>query len=196
MSIFKTSRTGKDDNDKYALSNYIGKVLSLMVFLYKLKYPSGDKKEVEDMTETAKFEFIAMPDLGKFIDMHPLFKDTQYLAPFFVGCLFSYAESLQKDNSRLAAYNWLGTMALTYEDILQDIYPKVLRYITNKEKIVASPRLQELMKATSYYDMGKCDNNRVALVAFCHGWAIGRDFIYKKKEKIEKTNQEGGTNNG
>ena len=87
-------------------------------------------------------------------------------------------------------------MALTYEDILQDIYPKVLNYITNKEKIVASPRLQELMKTISYYDKGRCDNNRVALVTFCHGWAVGRDFIYKKKEKIEKTKQEGGTNNG
>jgi len=136
-----------------------------------------------------------MPDLGKFVEMHPLFKDVQYLAPFFVGCLFSYAENLQKDNSRLAAYNWLGTMALTYEDILQDIYPKVLNYITNKEKIVSSTRLQELTRAVAYYDKGKCDNDRVALVAFCHGWALGRDFIYKKKEKTEETNQEGGKNN-
>ena len=134
------------------------------------------------MSDKTQFELTAMPELGKFVEMHPLFKDTQYLAPFFVGCLFSYAEGLQKDNSRLAAYNWLGTMALTYEDILQDIYPKVLNYITNKKKIVASPQLQELMKAVSYYDKGRCDNDRVALVAFCHGWAIGRDFIYKKKD--------------
>jgi hypothetical protein len=195
LSAFKTSKTGKDDNDKYALSNYIGDVLSLMVFISKLENLESNK-EVKNMTENKKFELTAMPELGKFIEMHPLFKDTQYLAPFYVGCLFSYAEGLQKDNSRLAAYNWLGTMALTYEDILQDIYPKVLNYITNKEKIVASPRLQELMKTISYYDKGRCDNNRVALVAFCHGWAIGRDFIYKKKEKIEQTNQEGGTSNG
>lgn len=195
LSAFKTSKTGKDDNDKYALSNYIGDVLSLMVFISKLENLESNK-EVKNMTENKKLELTAMPELGKFIEMHPLFKDTQYLAPFFVGCLFSYAEGLQKDNSRLAAYNWLGTMALTYEDILQDIYPKVLNYITNKEKIVASPRLQELMKTISYYDKGRCDNNRVALVAFCHGWAVGRDFIYKKKEKIEKTKQEGGTNNG
>ena len=148
------------------------------------------------MTENTKLEFTTMPDLGKFIEMHPLLRDSQYLAPFFVGCLFSYAEGLQKENSRLAAYNWLGTMALTYEDILQDIYPKVLNYIKNKEKLVASPRLQELTKAIAHYDKGKCDNDRVALVSFCHGWAIGRDFIYKKKEKTEQTNQEGGTSNG
>jgi hypothetical protein len=198
LSAFKTSRSGKDDNDKYALSNYIGKVLSLMGFIYKLKNLNGSKKEVEDMTENAMFEFTAMPDLGKFIDMHPLFKDTQYLAPFFVGCLFSYAESLQKDNSRLAAYNWLGTMSLTYDDILHDIYPKVLNYITNKEKIVSSPRLQELMKATAYYDRGKCDNDRVSLVAFCHGWAVGRDFIFKKKDKSKTDDNQkgGGSNNG
>ncbi len=196
LSAFKTSRSGKDDNDKYALSNYAGNVLSLMVFIHELKNLSNSNKEVEDMSENTKLGFTVMPDLGKFIEMHPLFKDSQYLAPFFVGCLFSYAENLQKGNSRLAAYNWLGTMALSYEDILQDIYPKVLNYITNKEKIVTSPRLQELMKAVSYYDKGKCDNDRVALVAFCHGWAIGRDFIYKKKEKIEQTNQEGGKSNG
>jgi hypothetical protein len=196
LSAFKTSRSGKDDNDKYALSNYIGNVLSLMVFIYKLKNFSDSKKGVEDMTENTKFEFTAVPDLGKFIEMHPLLKDTQYLAPFFVGCMFSYAENLQKENSRLAAYNWLGTMALTYEDILQDIYPKVLNYITNKEKIVSSPRLQELMKAIVHYDKGKCDNDRVAIVAFCHGWSVGRDFIYKKSEKTEPTNQERGKNNG
>ncbi len=197
LMAFKTGRSGKDDNDKYALSNYIGNVLSLMVFIYKLRSLSGFK-EVEEMTENTKFEFIAMPDLGNFIDMHPLFKDTQYLAPFLIGCLFSYAERLQKDNNRLAAYSWLGTMALTYDDILQDIYPKVLNYITHKEKIVSSPRLQELMKATAYYDRGKCDNDRVSLVAFCHGWAIGRDFIYKKKEesKIDTNQNEGGNNNG
>jgi hypothetical protein len=195
LSAFKASRSGKDDNDKYALSNYIGHVLSLIVFMDKLKNLNGFEKEVSIMPENTKFEFTAMPDLGKFVEMHPLFKDVQYLAPFFVGCLFSYAENLQKDNSRLAAYNWLGTMALTYEDILQDIYPKVLNYITNKEKIVSSTRLQELTRAVAYYDKGKCDNDRVALVAFCHGWALGRDFIYKKKEKTEETNQEGGKNN-
>lgn len=198
LSAFKKSRTGKNDNEKYSLVNYIGDILSLMVFVYKLKKFSGLKQGVEDMTENTKFEFISMPELGKFIEMHPLFKDTQYLAPFFVGCLFSYAESLQKDNSRLAGYNWLGTMALSYEDILQDIYPKVLNYITNKEKIVNSPRLQEIMKAISYYDKGKCDNDRVALVSFCHGWAVGRDFIYKKKEETKNTNDkqnEGGNEN-
>lgn len=196
LSAFKTSRTGRDDNDKYALANYIGDVLSLMIFIYKLKNFSDSKQEVEDMTENTKFEFTAMPDLGKFIEMHPLFKDAQYLAPFFVGCLFSYAENLQKDNSRLAAYNWLGTMALSYEDILQDIYPKVLNYITNKEKLVASYRLQELTKAIAYYDKGKCDNDRVALVSFCHGWAMGRDFIYKKKEESKPNANEGGNSNG
>lgn len=198
LSAFRTSRTGKDDNDKYALANYIGDVLSLIVFIYKLKNLSESKKEEENMTENTKFEFTAMPDLGKFVEMHPLFKDSQYLAPFFVGCLFSYAENLQKDNSRLAAYNWLGTMALSYEDILQDIYPKVLNYITNKEKLVESYRLQELTKAIAYYDKGKCDNNRVALVSFCHGWAVGRDFIYKKKEEAKDSNiksNEGGNEN-
>lgn len=198
LSAFRTSRTGKDDSDKYALINYIGDVLSLMVFIYKMKILSGSKKEAKDMIENTKFEFTSMPDLGKFIEMHPLFKDNQYLAPFLVGCLFSYAENLQKDNSRLAAYNWLGTMALSYEDILQDIYPKVLNYITNKEKIVTSPRLQELMKAISYYDKGRCDNDRVAIVAFCHGWAVGRDFIYKKKEETKSANNnqnEGGNKN-
>lgn len=198
LSAFKTNRTGKDDNDKYALANYMGDVLSLMVFIYKMKNFSNSKQEVEDMAENPIFEFTGMPDLGKFIEMHPLFKDTQYLAPFFVGCLFSYVEGLQKDNSRLVAYNWLGTMALTYEDILQDIYPKVLNYITNKEKLVESYRLQELTKAIAYYDKGKCDNDRVALVSFCHGWAVGRDFIYKKKEETKDTtdNQnEGGKEN-
>jgi len=191
LSALKISRTGNNDNDK----KYIGDILSLIVFFNELENLML-AKEVEDMTENTKFEFIAMPDLGKFVEMHPLFKDVQYLAPFFVGCLFSHAEYLQKDNSRLASYNWLGTMALTYEDILQDIYPKVLNYITNKEKIVSSPRLHELTKAIAHYDKGKCDNDRVALVSFCHGWAIGRDFIYKKKEKTEQTNQEGGTSNG
>lgn len=193
LSAFKTSRSSsKDDTDRYALTDYIGDVLSLMVFIYKLKNFSDSKQEVEDMTENTKFEFIAMPDLGKFIEMHPLFKDSQYLAPFFVGCLFSYAENLQKDNSRLAAYNWLGTMALSYEDILQDIYPKVLNYITNKEKLVGSYRLQELTKAIACYDEGKCDNDRVALVSFCHGWAVGRSFIMKQnivnaiKKKIKE----------
>lgn len=198
LSAFKTSRTGKDDNDKYTLANYIGNILSLMVFIYILKNQNNSKQEVENMTENTKLEFTAMPDLAKFIEMHPLLKDAQYLAPFFVGCLFSYAEGLQKENSRLAAYNWLGTMALTYEDILQDIYPKVLNYITNKEKLVASQRLQELTRAIAHYDKGKCDNNRVALVSFCHGWAMGRDFIYKKKEKSETEDNQnkGGNNNG
>jgi hypothetical protein len=195
LSAFKTSRSGKDDNDKYALSDYMGKVLSLMIFIYKLRNQNGTKKEVEDMAETnANFKFTAMPDLGKFIEMHPLLRDSQYLAPFFVGCLFSYVEKLQKNNSRLAAYNWLGTMALTYEDILQDIYPKVLRYITNKEKLVSSSRLQELTEAIAHFDKGKCDNDRVALVSFCHGWAIGRSFIMKKdmvkaiKNKLKELN--------
>lgn len=198
LLAFKKSRTGKNYNEKYSLINYIDDILSLMVFIYKLKNFSGLKQEAEDMTENKKFEFTSMPELGKFIEMHPLFNETQYLAPFFVGCLFSYAESLQKDNSRLAVYNWLGTMALSYEDILQDIYPKVLNYITKKEKIVNSPRLQEIMKAISYYDKGKCDNDRVALVSFCHGWAVGRDFIYKKKEETKNTNDkqnEGGNEN-
>lgn len=193
LAAFKTARkgAGSDDNSKYAVSNYVGNILSLLVFIEKLK----SKKEVEDMSENTKLEFTAMPDLGKFIEMHPLFKDTQYLAPFFVGCLFSYAENLQKDNSRLAAYNWLGTMALTYEDILQDIYPKVLNYITNKEKLVTSPRLQELTKAVAHYDKGRCENDRVALLAFCHGWAVGRDFIYKEKESKIKNQEKGGNDN-
>jgi len=196
LSAFKISRSSsKDDNNRYTLSNYIGDVLSLIIFISKLK-DLEPNKEVKEMTENTKFEFTAMPDLGKFIEMHPLFKDTQYLAPFFVGCLFSYAENLQKDNSRLAAYNWLGTMALTYDDILNDIYHKVLNYIKNKEKIISSSRLQELNKAITHYNMGRCDNDRIALTAFCHGWAVGRDFIYKKKEKIEQTKQEGGTSNG
>ncbi|GAB61206.1 CRISPR-associated protein [Candidatus Jettenia caeni] len=196
----KTTRNAQKEDIKaqYARDNYVGNILSLLVFLKQLKETSKLEKEVRGMPEKEKigFSFIAMPDLGKFVEIHPLLKDSQYLAPFFVGCLFSYAENLQKGNSRLAAYNWLGTMSLTYEDILQDIYPKVLNYITNKEKIVSSPRLQELMKAISYYDKGKCDSNRVALVSFCHGWAVGRDFIYKKKEESKTINQEGGTSNG
>lgn len=184
VSAIKTTRKAKEDsNDKYARDNYIGNLLSLFVFLEQLKENNNlSKKEVKVMSDKTQFEFTAMPDLGKFVEMHPLFKDSQYLAPFFVGCLFSYAENLQKENSRLAAYNWLGTMSLKYNDILQDIYPKVLNYITNKEKIVSSPRLQELMKAVAHFDKGKCDNDRVALVAFCHGWAVGRDFIYMKKD--------------
>lgn len=184
VSAIKTTRKAKEDtNDKYAHDNYIGNLLSLFVFLEQLKENNNrSKKEVKVMSNKTQFEFTAMPDLGKFVEMHPLFKDSQYLAPFFVGCLFSYAENLQKENSRLAAYNWLGTMSLKYNDILQDIYPKVLNYITNKEKIVSSLRLQELMKAVAHFDNGKCDNDRIALVAFCHGWAVGRDFIYRKKE--------------
>jgi len=194
VSAIRTTRTAKkDDNNRYAMDNYIGNLLSLIVFLEKLKIISETSKEGLNMTEML-FELKAMPELDKFIKMHPLFKDRQYLAPFFVGCLFAYAESLQKENSRLAAYNWLGTMALTYDDILNDIYHKVLNYITNKKKIVSNPRLQELMKAIAYYDKGRCDSDSVALTAFCHGWAVGRDFI-RKKEKTEETNQEGGKNN-
>jgi hypothetical protein len=203
VSAIRTSRTAKEDNkkDKYAKDDYIGNILSLLVFIEKLMKNNSPKKEVEDMTENAKFKFTAMPDLGKFIEMHPLFKNSQYLAPFFVGCLFSYAENLQKDNSRLAAYNWLGTMMLTYEDILQDVYHKIHKYIKSrpkKETIVSSLRLQELIKAIAYYDKGRCDNDRVALTAFCHGWAVGRDFIYKKKEepKMDINQNEGGNNNG
>jgi hypothetical protein len=201
LSAFKTSRSGKDDNDKYALSNYIGNVLSLMVFIDELKKLSNSKKEVGNMSDNTKFEFTTMPDLGRFIDMHPLLKDSQYLAPFFVGCLFSYAETLQKNNSRIAAYNWLGTMALTYEDILQDVYQKIHKYIKSrpkKETIISSFRLQELIKAIAYYDKGRCDSDRIALTAFCHGWAVGRDFIYKKKEesKPEANENEGGNSNG
>ncbi len=195
----KTTRNAKEDDKKDA-RNYIGNLLSLFVFLDQLKKTDNQtKKEVKVMSENVQFKFNAMPGLGKFVEMHPLFKNSQYLAPFYVGCLFSYAENLQKENSRLAAYNWLGTMSLTYEDILEDIYPKVLNYITNKEKIVSNQRLQELMKAIAYFDKGKCDNDRMAIVAFCHGWAVGRDFIYKKKEKIQTTNQklvrEGGKSN-
>ncbi|MCZ7392416.1 MAG: TM1802 family CRISPR-associated protein [Candidatus Methanoperedens sp.] len=184
VSAIKTTRKAKEDsNDKYARDNYIGNLLSLFVFFEQLKENNNRyKKEVKTMSDKTQFEFTAMPNLGKFVEMHPLFKDSQYLAPFFVGCLFSYAENLQKENSRLAAYNWLGTMSLKYNDILQDIYPKALNYITNKEKIVSSPRLQELMKAVAHFDKGKCDNDRLALVAFCHGWAVGRDFIYMKKD--------------
>lgn len=188
LSTFKTTRKGigMDDN---SMSNYVGNLLSLFVFLEQLKEINKPGKEVKVMPETEKvrFSFIAMPELGKFVEMHPLLKDRQYLAPFFVGCLFSYAENLQKDNSRLAAYNWLGTMALTYDDIVYYIYPKVLNYITNKEKIISSHRLQELVKAIAHYDSRRCDNDRVALTAFCHGWAVGRDFIYKKKG--EKDNE-------
>ena len=201
LSAFKSTRNSidKGNNDKYAVSNYIGKLLSFFIFIEKLKEIQKVEKEVKVMAEKTPFEFTAMPDLGKFVEMHPLLKDDQYLAPFFVGCLFSYAENLQKDNSKLAAYNWLGTMTLTYDDILNDIYHKVLNYIKNKEKIVSSSRLQELTKVIAHFDSGKCDNDRVALTAFCHGWAVGKDFIYKKKEVPQKTNQklekEGGKSN-
>lgn len=195
ISAIRTTRTAKkDDNNRYARDNYIGNLLSLLAFLEKLKIISDTSKEGLNMTETL-FEFKAMPELSKFIEVHPLFKDKQYLAPFFVGCLFAYAENLQKENSRLAVYNWLGTMAVTYDDILNDIYHKVLNYITNKEKIVSSPRLQELTKAIAHYDTGKCDNDRVALTAFCHGWAVGRDFIYMKKQDPKQNGKGGGTNN-
>jgi len=59
---------------------------------------------------------------------------------------------------------------------------------------VSSSRLQELTKAIAHYDRGKCDNDRVALTAFCHGWAVGRDFIYMKKED-PKQNDKGGSKN-
>jgi len=194
ISAIRTTRTAKkDDNNRYARDNYIGNLLSLLVFLEKLEILPKTKKEDINMSEIA-FEFKAMPELGKFVAMHPLLKDKQYLAPFFVGCLFAYTENIQKENSRLAAYNWLGTMALTYDDILNDIYHKVLNYITNKEKLVSSSRLQELTKAIAHYDRGKCDNDRVALTAFCHGWAVGRDFIYMKKED-PKQNDKGGSKN-
>lgn len=193
-AIRTTRTTQKDDINRYAKDNYIGSHLSLLVFFEKLKIIPEISEESRDMSEIA-FEFKAMLELGKFIEMHPLLKDRQYLAPFCVGCLFAYAENLQKENSRLAAYNWLGTMALTYDDILNDIYHKVLNYITNKEKIVSSPRLQELTKAIAHYDRGKCDNDRVALTAFCHGWAVGRDFIYMKKDDV-KQNQDNKGGNG
>lgn len=198
ISAIRMTRTAKkDDNNRYARDNYIGNLLSLLAFLEKLKIISETSKEGLNMTETL-FEFKAMPELGKFIEMHPLFKDRQYLAPFFVGCLFAYAENLQKENSRLAAYNWLGTMALTYNDILHDVYHKVLKYIKNrpkKETVISSPRLQELTKVIAYYDTGRCDNDRIALTAFCHGWAVGRDFIYMKKEEPKQNNKGGGTSN-
>lgn len=184
ISAIKITRNAKVDDKKsmYARDNYVGNLISLFIFLNQLKETySKYEKDVIYMLDTT-FKFNTMPDLGKFIEKHPLFKEDQYLAPFFVGCLFSYAENMQKGNNRLAAYNWLGTMSVKYEDILQDIYPKILNYITNKEKIVSSPRLQELMKAIAHFDKGKCDNDRVALVAFCHGWAVGRDFIYMKNE--------------
>ncbi len=183
ISAIKTTRYAKEDsNDRYAFNNYIGDLLSLFIFLELLQTNNNIfEKEAKIMSDKTQFEFTAMPELGMFVEKHPLFKDYQYLAPFFVGCLFSYAESLQRENSRLAAYNWLGTLSLKYSDILQEIYPKVLNYITNKEKIVSSPRLQELMRAVAHFDNGKCDNDRVALVAFCHGWAVGRDFIFMKK---------------
>lgn len=188
ISAIKITRKAKgEDKDKYAKEKYIGNLLSLFVFIEKLKVSNEFSEEEYNMIEEMIFEFKAMPELGKFIEMHPLLKDKQYRTPFCVGCLFSYAENLQKENSRLAAYNWLGTMTLGYNDILQDIYPKVLNYITNKEKIVSSQRLQELMKAVAHFDKGRCDNDRMALVAFCHGWAIGRDFIYMPKKDI-KTN--------
>lgn len=47
------------------------------------------------------------------------------------------------------------------------------------------------MKVIAHYDGGKCENDRVALVAFCHGWALGSDFIYKQdviKEIKKKLN--------
>lgn len=148
------------------------------------------------MSEGIQFEFKAMPELERFIAMYPLLKDNQYRAPFFVGCLFSYAEYLQKDSSRLGVYNWLGTMTLAYDDIVNGLYHKVLNYIKNKEKIIESARLGELTQAIAYYDNGRCDNDRVALTAFCHGWAVGRSFILrtdmvsKIKKKMKELNIE------
>ena len=196
VSAIKTTQNAKkeDKNDKYVKDNYIDNTLSLLVFVEKLNKWDELLKEDTNMIGQSVFEFKAMPDLGKFVKMHPLLKDSQYLAPFFVGCLFSYAEYLQRDNSRLGAYNWLGTMTLTYEDILTDIYHKTLRYITTKEKIISSPRLQELKEAVANYDRGRCDNDRVALTAFCHGWSVGRNFIFKRdivkaiKKKMKEMN--------
>lgn len=182
IAAIRTTRTAKkDDNNRYAKDNYISSNLALLVFFEKHKIFPEISEEGRDMSEIA-FEFKAMPELGKFIEMHPLLKDRQYLAPFLVGCLFSYTEYLQKENSRLAAYNWLGTMTLTYEDILQDIYHKIIKYIKSrpkKETFISSTRLRELTEAIASYDKKRCDNDRVALTAFCHGWAVGRSFIFK-----------------
>lgn len=183
VDAFKKMRKSEKEEDRYAISNYMGRLLTLYVFLDTLE----EKKEVRQMSD---FKFIQMPKLGEFVAQHPLLRRGEFLSPFFVGCVFSYAEHLQKKSKRLAAYNWLGTLALSYDDILQGIYPKSLEYIKNKEKIVGSPRLQELMKAICHYDQGRCENDRVATVTFCHGWAVGRDFIFKPKggEKDETGN--------
>ena len=154
-----------------------------------------------DSMEPNQFKFTSMPELGQFISAHPLLRDGTLRAPFLVGCLFAYAERLQKPNTRLAAYAWLGTLALNYGDILQGIYPRCLEYIKTKEKIVDSKRLQELMKAICHYDVGRLDRDRAATVAFCHGWAVGRDFIFKKKVKPEggpgnDGNESGGPKEG
>ncbi|MDY9925985.1 TM1802 family CRISPR-associated protein [Methanosarcina sp.] len=197
-SIKKTIHSKQDDtNSKATFRNYMNSLLSLFIFLDVLKIKDVNSNyEVLTMNEKITFEFQEMPNLGKFIEMHPFLKEKEYLSPFFVGCLFSYAEYLQKNNSRVAAYNWLGTMSFNYTDILEDIYPKVLNYISSKEKIVSSPRIQEIMKAVAYFDVGKCDNDRAALISFCHGWALGRDFIFmKKSEDLDKSINEKRRNN-
>jgi hypothetical protein len=172
-------RDGRDENDMYELSNFTGNILAFLVLMDQLR-----SSTMQDIPSN-QFEFSAMPELGQFISAHPLLRDGTLRAPFLVGCLFSYAEYLQRANQRLAAYNWLGTLALTYDDILQGIYPRCLEYIKTKEKFVDSQRLQELMKAICHYDVGRLERDRAATVAFCHGWAVGRDFVFKKKAKPE-----------
>lgn len=179
VAAYKQLRDGKNEDDKYAISNFTGNILALLVLMDQLR-----SHTMEDMAPN-QFQFSSMPELGQFISAHPLLRDGTLRAPFLVGCLFAYAEHLQKPNTRLAAYAWLGTLALTYDDILQGIYPRCLEYIKTKEKVVDSQRLQELMKAICHYDVGKLDRDRAATVAFCHGWAVGRDFIFKKKAKPE-----------
>lgn len=197
VAAYKRMRDGKDDNErsakrpaKYALSDYTGSIFTLLVFMDQLRSP-----EMKD-TASNQFQFSFMPDLGQFISAHPLLRDGTLRAPFLVGCLFAYAEHLQKPNTRLAAYAWLGTLALTYNDILQGIYPRCLEYIKTKEKVIDSQRLQELMKAICHYDVGRLDRDRAATVAFCHGWAMGRDFIFKKKAKPEGGPGNGGNESG
>lgn len=179
VAAYKRIRDGKEENDKYALSNSTGNIFALLVFMDELRSAAMDN------TDPIQFEFSSMPELSRFISSHPLLRDGTLRAPFVVGCLFAYTEYLQKPNTRLAAYTWLGTLALTYEDILQGIYPRCLEYIKTKEKFVDSQRLQELVQAICHYDVGRLDRDRAATVAFCHGWAVGRDFIFKKKAKPE-----------
>jgi hypothetical protein len=179
VAAYKRMRDGRDEKAKYSLSNFTGNILALLVLMDQLRSPA-----MKDITPN-QFPFSAMPELGQFIDSHPLLRDGTLRAPFVVGCLFAYAEHLQKPNTRLAAYTWLGTLTLRYDDILQGIYPRCLEYIKTKEKFIDSQRLQELMKAICHYDVGRVDHDRAATVAFCHGWAVGRDFIFKKKTKPE-----------